>query len=508
MLPFLVVEAKREKGAPGFQSILYQTAFPIRRFLKAQNEIDSRDDAAEPCLVWLLAYQGEQWRLHAGTLHGDKTVSNLSSPTHAWIQLIDQRIYDLWQGTIQSQDGALQLLLILDYLWSWARDVYRTSILDLVRNSLSTFDPVSPVSTERFRHSVSQDTDQMQVDSMAAGSGGQQHPSEEGPAGLSNADNHVFLRWAIGHTESPSWTEIGSIRHASIVAFEFRCYYPVFHDDSWKKVVDSASAETSTEALYANAMTLTAEQLRSLASDWVTYVPFIEGVEPNCYVRVTLFFQTYCDDHTWQIRRALGCILWHLGGDLTTEMCGGEGIKTAILQMQSLRGRDSVWLALRTTTLILTYEESNDGVGRASFKDAGFSEDLKDKFRALSAEVHFDNVVLRHIHLARGLVYIDEQQPAFGQTVHDNVPWESDNKSGHAMLAIRSSQWHESCPKFCLFVLSDVTKDSPGELHALLEEAVSMKNYYGEIGYRWSRRDTQALLQWRKAVAREKTISG
>jgi hypothetical protein len=76
MLPFLVMEAKREKAAPGFQSILYQTAFPVRRFLKAQHDIESRDAASEPCLVWLLAYQGEQWRLHAGTLQGDRTVSD------------------------------------------------------------------------------------------------------------------------------------------------------------------------------------------------------------------------------------------------------------------------------------------------------------------------------------------------------------------------------------------------------------------------------------------------
>ena len=76
------------------------------------------------------------------------------------------------------------------------------------------------------------------------------------------------------------------------------------------------------------------------------------------------------------------------------------------------------------------------------------------------------------------------------------------------MLAIWSSRRLDACPKFCLFVLSDVVKDSADELHALLEEAVSMKYYYGEIGYRWSKRDSRALIQWRKAVAREKTVRG
>lgn len=75
-LPFLVIEAKKEKDAPGFRSILYQTAFPVRRFLKAQADIDSRDSSSEPCLVWFFAYQGELWRLYAGTLEHDKVVSS------------------------------------------------------------------------------------------------------------------------------------------------------------------------------------------------------------------------------------------------------------------------------------------------------------------------------------------------------------------------------------------------------------------------------------------------
>lgn len=75
LLPFLVLEAKKEKRAPGFQSILYQTAFPVRRFLQAQANIDSRDVFSEPCLVWFFANQGEVWRLYAATLEGDKVVS-------------------------------------------------------------------------------------------------------------------------------------------------------------------------------------------------------------------------------------------------------------------------------------------------------------------------------------------------------------------------------------------------------------------------------------------------
>lgn len=66
--PFLVVEAKKERHAPGFRSIERQTAFPIRRLLHVQDELRNKASGSchEPPLVWFFAYQGEEWRLYAG----------------------------------------------------------------------------------------------------------------------------------------------------------------------------------------------------------------------------------------------------------------------------------------------------------------------------------------------------------------------------------------------------------------------------------------------------------
>lgn len=74
LLPFLVTEAKREGKAPGFRAIQIQTAFPIRRFLKAQYHLSNSVSTSELCLVWFLAYQGEQWRLHAAIYDDDQVV--------------------------------------------------------------------------------------------------------------------------------------------------------------------------------------------------------------------------------------------------------------------------------------------------------------------------------------------------------------------------------------------------------------------------------------------------
>lgn len=75
LLPFLVLEAKKEHSSSGFTAIQHQTALPIRRFLKAQEEFRSRDSCKEPSLVWFFANQGDVWRLHMGIWKRDQVVS-------------------------------------------------------------------------------------------------------------------------------------------------------------------------------------------------------------------------------------------------------------------------------------------------------------------------------------------------------------------------------------------------------------------------------------------------
>lgn len=72
--PFIVLEAKRENDAPGFRYVEAQTAFPIRRFLKIQDELQRASKSKLDPLVWFFAFQGEEWRLHAAILDDKKMV--------------------------------------------------------------------------------------------------------------------------------------------------------------------------------------------------------------------------------------------------------------------------------------------------------------------------------------------------------------------------------------------------------------------------------------------------
>jgi hypothetical protein len=70
VFPFLVIEAKSEKGADAFTDIEVQTAFAIRELLSIQDDLRQAAEAdwdGGP-LVWFLSYKGEQWRVSAACI--------------------------------------------------------------------------------------------------------------------------------------------------------------------------------------------------------------------------------------------------------------------------------------------------------------------------------------------------------------------------------------------------------------------------------------------------------
>jgi hypothetical protein len=70
LFPFLVLEAKSEKGQDNFDSIEMQTAFSLRTLLKLQADLQQAVGTPSASLggplVWFFASKGEQWRVSAG----------------------------------------------------------------------------------------------------------------------------------------------------------------------------------------------------------------------------------------------------------------------------------------------------------------------------------------------------------------------------------------------------------------------------------------------------------
>ncbi|KAF2691377.1 hypothetical protein K458DRAFT_324704 [Lentithecium fluviatile CBS 122367] len=118
--PFLIHEAKSEKSANNFEEIEIQTALPIKRALHVQQILkETRGNTVDVPggpLVWFTANRGETWRVYAGTVYEDDGRTNYL-------------VSHIWEGSINNHDEALQLILIIDFIVDWARDVYRPSIL-------------------------------------------------------------------------------------------------------------------------------------------------------------------------------------------------------------------------------------------------------------------------------------------------------------------------------------------------------------------------------------------
>jgi hypothetical protein len=85
LYPFFIIEAKSEKGSPGFESIETQTAFPIRTCLKLQNDLKNVSGISLNPLVWFLANQGDEWRVYACIVEDSKFVRSSSAPKHSFV---------------------------------------------------------------------------------------------------------------------------------------------------------------------------------------------------------------------------------------------------------------------------------------------------------------------------------------------------------------------------------------------------------------------------------------
>ncbi|KAL4962169.1 uncharacterized protein BDV14DRAFT_210694 [Aspergillus stella-maris] len=135
LFPFLLVEAKSDTigDTAGLER---QSAFTIRRLITIQDELRAATGKETSWLtgplVWFFGWHGEDWYVRSSFI--DDT-----GPSQRYC------ILDLWQGNIRKHSSALQLLLIVDYIFDWARDGYRPTIIKelstLAGSEMQVFDP-------------------------------------------------------------------------------------------------------------------------------------------------------------------------------------------------------------------------------------------------------------------------------------------------------------------------------------------------------------------------------
>ncbi|PVI00855.1 hypothetical protein DM02DRAFT_728324 [Periconia macrospinosa] len=501
LLPFLVIEAKKEKSAPGFRSVLCQSAFPIRRFLKIQDAERKDKTSCEPWLVWFFAYQGESWRLYGCILENQRV-----------------KIYELWQGNIQSQDHALQLFLIVDFIWSWARDIYHPSVkmnlIDTLNNPYSS----SPPPVDRFRPSVSQSTagsplmptrefDIMQVDQPIT----ETVHCESPPAIRDQTPQWAGDRNTFDHRNSsvnrfqetstpPPWAEFGTILYSDNVSFEFRsfCCHALFADtDEDNPTVMRSIGNT----LFNFAEYISSETLQTFAATWISKSNPWFSIPLEEPLLATFFIQTYFDPSTWQIKKVLNCMLWEDGSTrpprtptITIPEIELERFKRILGDVQRESGGDLVWEAFRNSSSILSLCHS--GQSWISFDEAGMPS---DSYKYLIDLRQYDG--RGNCCLFRNSTFVNlvntcalGERPAVSEA--SNISHTTDATS---MIVIRPPSQPATRSKFCLFILSN-NADDEQNLAGLLKAARKGKHFYGDPGYKMTSEDKAHLRRWQKAL--------
>ncbi|KAI1493431.1 hypothetical protein F5X96DRAFT_621846 [Biscogniauxia mediterranea] len=204
LFPFLVLEAK-SGSSDEWHAINMQTAFSIRTFLETQRQLYSAASAvsswkARP-MVWFFSNKGENWRLCAAYTEDAPAEPDCIGTTV-------YRVIDVWHGCITSRDGALQLLLLVDYLFDWARDRYREDIIGALR--------VVARGENDTASGIYQDTDIFSTVPLDSTRRPSQITEDD-----SDLSNYISAQSSFLALDSPA----GVFRHATFVESRYYCLY-------------------------------------------------------------------------------------------------------------------------------------------------------------------------------------------------------------------------------------------------------------------------------------------
>jgi hypothetical protein len=313
------------------------------------------------------------------------------------------------------------------------------------------------------------------------------------------ANNHNFLKWAVGHEAAPSWTKFGSIRHSNLIQFEFQVIVGHSRD------LESTMAEFASTPATQGTFLLRSDQLLEVAALWIPHTKPLISPNFSGSERVSILFYTNFDQSTWQIKRGLLCVIWQRSseGMLPAEISHQLGLhpeistqlfialREALLDVQQLSGRTSVCYALQNVTMLLL--ENEDGVKWIYGNTSDTVERLSETFA--------QQTIPKQIAIPVSPYH----RPSDGnqsERCHSSIPrgFLLDTRTGNSMLIVRPDSWLEECPKFCLFVLLDEYPNECEPLYRLLQEARKKKNFYGDHDCKLTSADGKILQQWSKAV--------
>lgn len=245
-----------------------------------------------------------------------------------------QKVFQLWHGNLESQDGALQIFQVVDFIWTWARDVYRPQIRRCLRGHPCQRE-ISPTSTNPIRRSQSvlsvlsarSSSQQPLLETMLEDDITAREVVNNGQPDFQDTSSHPFLRWADHRDLSTPWGPHTSIRHSDIVRFSFRILEIPEGQQSLEDLISSLKYDRENltmmflhalKTIQQNQCTLPLKraQIYDLAKYWTginAQMPYGQNTmnrRPDQTVDTFFLFRTFCQQEDWQIKREVYCVIW------------------------------------------------------------------------------------------------------------------------------------------------------------------------------------------------------
>ncbi|CZR59535.1 uncharacterized protein PAC_09429 [Phialocephala subalpina] len=328
IFPFLISEAKTERG-DSFDACERQTAFPIWTLLRLQELLQARSEQGLTeqggSLVWFLQIEER----NGGFMDALQTLKRIAEINIHHIT--SQNILDLWTGRLDSRDGALQILLLVDYIFDWARDLYRHGIARLLKvlsKKASGEEPNDIVSISLDADFLSIDQgmvtlqDQMELDPPSnQGVAVWQHQMElDPPAQFAE----ILETSDLCEEKSEQWqktdTVAGAFRDPSIIETCFE--YVRFTNDVFQTLlapfITSGIPEerlqqfTSAmeDAVAGHAVMIPDDVLSYLEEQWTGKRRLLDGVAPDSLARHAIMVYYVHFSKRWQPRQVIACIVF------------------------------------------------------------------------------------------------------------------------------------------------------------------------------------------------------
>lgn len=445
-------------------------------------------------------------------------------------------IYDLWHGTIESQDGALQLLQIVDYIWTWARDIYRPQM----RHCLRTIDgrEPTPVFPSRIHRSLSAQTESSnysatdprssEVELEERNNYSRQYIDSLPDIAETNqitpaasvqykSHPHPFLRWATLHNDSPHLASFATIRHADLVSSSFyireipniETYLSTFESSYTRKerlrLID----------MYRFSILISRRDLHHLESYWTgcgNWVPFSSET-----VKVTLFYHTYLQNTSWHIVKELVCIIWphdeideealldrHTEPAQAIDRACYQWLEHGIQPVKQLQGSHSVLCAFNNYVIIPVFRQFQPHRRKDPdmiwvTPDQFFPSDsnVKECIELLQDDGLF--AVKRdqqssYFDADTTMAMIDSMDNDVDRTTYlPGLPEKSHETN--SLIFVKPNDWPSTTPKFCLFVLLREHFDDAKVLENLLQQRLRSGEILGH-SLELTKSDTSGLKGW------------